>query len=90
MTTTDNPLKRSLQGMQDQPRPTLVQSTTPKAGTSPNASSRQGKKQVAGHFDPEVVRQLKLLTIERDATIQALLAEALNDLFKKYGKSAVA
>jgi hypothetical protein len=52
--------------------------------------SRIGKKTVAAHFDPAVSKQLKLIGIERDQSTQALLREALNDLFLKYGKSPIA
>ncbi|MEJ1934635.1 ribbon-helix-helix domain-containing protein [Nostoc sp. NIES-2111] len=52
--------------------------------------SRQGKKAIAGHFDPAVSKQLKQLALEQDTTVQALLAEALNDLFDKYGKKPIA
>ncbi len=52
--------------------------------------SRQGKKAIAGHFDPAVSKQLKQLALEEDTTVQALLAEALNDLFEKYDKKAIA
>ncbi|MBD2341967.1 hypothetical protein H6G64_34105 [Calothrix sp. FACHB-156] len=45
---------------------------------------------IAGHFDPAVSKQLKQLALEQDTTVQALLAEALNDLFEKYGKKAIA
>ena len=46
--------------------------------------SRDGKSNVTGYFDPAVKRQLRILAAERDTTIQALLGEALNDLFAKY------
>ncbi|MDJ0733224.1 MAG: hypothetical protein QNJ47_03910 [Nostocaceae cyanobacterium] len=52
--------------------------------------SRKGKKAIAGHFDPAVSKQLKQLALEEDTTVQALLAEALNDLFEKYDKKAIA
>ena len=52
--------------------------------------SRQGKKAIAGDFDPAVSKQLKQLALEQDTTVQALLAEALNDLFDKYGKKPIA
>jgi hypothetical protein len=52
--------------------------------------SRQGKKAIAGHFDPAVSKQLKQLALEQDTTVQALLALALNDLFDKYGKKPIA
>ncbi len=52
--------------------------------------SRAGKKVVAGHFDPAVIRQLKMLAIDHDSSIQALLAEALNDLFEKHSMKPIA
>ncbi|MDE0313838.1 MAG: hypothetical protein OXM61_02970 [Candidatus Poribacteria bacterium] len=48
-------------------------------------SSRIGKKLIAGHFDPDVHRQLKQLSVSADTSIQDLLAEALDDLFQKHG-----
>ncbi|WP_200335302.1 ribbon-helix-helix domain-containing protein [Thiocystis violacea] len=52
--------------------------------------SRQGKKALTGYFEPEVLKQLKVMAASEDTTIQALLTEALNDLFKKYGKPHIA
>ena len=54
------------------------------------APSRVGKKTVAAHFDPAVSKQLKHLGLERDTSTQALMREAINDLFAKYGKSTIA
>ena len=48
---------------------------------------REGKSNVTGYFPPEVKKQLRLLAAEHDTTIQNLLAEALNDLFAKNGKT---
>ena len=48
--------------------------------------SRSGLKTVAGYFDPEMSKRLKILAVEQERTIQDLLGESLNDLFKKYGK----
>ncbi len=50
---------------------------------------REGKSNVTGYYDPVVKRQLRLLAAEHDTTIQALLGEALNDLFAKHGKPEV-
>lgn len=58
-----------------------------RAGLPP---SRQGKKALTGYFDPEVLKQLKVMAAAEDTTIQALMSEALNDLFKKYGKPHIA
>jgi hypothetical protein len=52
--------------------------------------SRQGKKALTGYFDPEALKQLKVMAAAEDTTIQALMSEALNDLFKKYGKPHIA
>jgi hypothetical protein len=45
---------------------------------------------VTGYFPPAVKKQLKIMAAEGDTTIQRLLAEALNDLFAKYGKPEIA
>ncbi len=60
------------------------------AGREAHPPSRAGKRQVAAYFPVPVQRQLKLLTVENDTTVQNLLAEALNDLFAKYGKPEIA
>ena len=60
---------------------------TPSANMAP---SREGKKAITGFFDPAVSRQLKQIALEEDSNIQALLREALNDLFTKRGKSPIA
>lgn len=52
--------------------------------------SRQGKKPITGFFPPNVRKQLKLMTVEQDTTIQDLMGEAFNDLFAKYGKPEIA
>jgi hypothetical protein len=39
--------------------------------------------------NPEGLRALKILAIERDTTLQGLVVEALNDVLVKYGKRPV-
>jgi hypothetical protein len=93
MTTRQNALKKSMLGMQDapQPAPSLVAPASPKAASAPQVTpSRQGKRVISGYFDATAFRQLKMLSVERDETVQSLLGEAINDLFRKYGKSPVA
>lgn len=57
---------------------------------------RAGKTNITGYFDKPVKWELQDLATERSrklgrkVTTQELLAEALNDLFKKYGKAEVA
>jgi hypothetical protein len=54
------------------------------------SATRAGKKVIAGHFDPGVSKALRSLALDHDTSVQALLQEALNDLFLKYGKPPVA
>jgi len=61
-----------------------------------NNNSRHNKTHVGAYFDQVVHQQLNLLAaeqgIERNGkvTLQNLMGEALNDLFKKYGKPPIA
>ena len=52
--------------------------------------SRSGTKFVAGHFHPSVARQVRMLAVEEDTTVQALLAEALDLLFVKKNRPVIA
>jgi len=52
--------------------------------------SRDGQKFVGGHFHPSVAKQLKLIAVEDDSTVQDLLEEALDLLFIKKGRAKVA
>ena len=52
--------------------------------------SRQGKKTIAGHFDPAVSRQLREIALAEDSSVQELLREALNDLFLKRNRPPIA
>jgi CTP:molybdopterin cytidylyltransferase MocA len=54
------------------------------------ARTRQATKQIAAHFPEEVAWQLRELAVERRTTVQALLGEGLNDLFRKYGRPELA
>lgn len=54
------------------------------------AATRAGKKKVTATLDPAAHKQLKGLAVERDRTTEALLTEAINDLFKKHGKPPIA
>ena len=63
--------------------------SAPPSGRAPQPS-RVGKASVTGYFGPEVRRQLRRLAADRDTTIQALLGEALDDLFAKHGLPEIA
>jgi hypothetical protein len=44
---------------------------------------------VSAYLEPTAAKQLRLLSAEADRSTQSLVEEALNDLFRKYGKSAL-
>jgi hypothetical protein len=54
------------------------------------AATRAGKKKVTASLTPDAHKQLRQLGLDRDMTTEALLTEAINDLFKKYGKRTIA
>jgi len=67
-----------------------AETTAPAARQGVVPPSRTGLKTVAGHFDPAVSRQLRALALERDTSLQELLREAINDLFRKYQRPPLA
>ena len=61
----------------------------PKVAVSAAAATRIGKKKVTAQLAPEDHKRLKRLALDRDATTEGLLSEAIDDLFAKYGLSGV-
>jgi len=53
-------------------------------------TSRQNKKSLNAFVQPEVAKQMKLLSVELEKTQQDLFLEAINELFIKYGKQPIA
>lgn len=83
MATTKRKSLGSMFSVTDDP----VATPTTKAQARPD---RAGKKQTIFHMPESAKKQLAILAIETEQTQQALLSEALNDLFKKYGKPQIA
>ncbi len=54
------------------------------------AATRAGKKKVTTTLDPAAHKQLKNLATDNDMTTEALINEAINDLFRKHGKQPIA
>lgn len=52
--------------------------------------SRRGKRHISGYFEPEVLRQVKIICAEEDKTINQVLSDALNSLFVNKGKAPIA
>jgi Antitoxin-like ribbon-helix-helix len=78
--------------------PAAVENSAP-AGRAKNRHyrpSREGMENLTGYFPPAVKNQMLELSVERrkatghKVTIQDLIAEAVNDLFAKYGKPEIA
>ena len=81
------PAKPSL----DIPQVTAAAATARRpAPSSTVPPSRVGKKPVTAFFDPEVSRQIKKIGLDQDKTMQDLLQEAINDLFRKYDLPPIA
>lgn len=72
----------------DTPAPTPQEKTAAPAST--RATARIGKKAISGFYDPAVAKQLKILAVNQDRTTQAMIGEALNLLFEKYGLDQLA
>lgn len=72
-----------------QPVPAPAPAAAPPAPQA-KPRGRQATRQIAAHFPEEVAWQLRELAVERRTTIQALMAEALNDLFQKHGRPEIA
>lgn len=61
---------------------------TPIAGGS-GVPSRQGRKQIAGFFTPEMSLVLHTLARRQGRSLQALMTEAFDDVLRKYGETPV-
>ena len=55
-----------------------------------SSPSRRGKKQIGGHYDPEVSRQLKVIAAREDKTVEQVLGDAINEYFERRGIAPIA
>ena len=64
----------------------LLQPAPPKArGNSYRSPSRIGKRAAVAWLEPEAVKQLNMVAIQRDTEVQKILVEAINDWFARNG-----
>jgi hypothetical protein len=89
--------KTSLTAALSDPAPEQpAQRTAPPSRVAPVRPDRENKTNITGYYDMPVKWELQDLATERSrrlgrkVTLQDLLAEAINDLFKKYGKAEIA
>lgn len=61
--------------------------TQPEAARGP--ASRQGRKQIAGFFSPDMSFAMHMLARRQGRSLQALMAEAFNDVLRKHGESPI-
>ena len=58
-------------------------------GAGQGPASRQGRKQIAGFFSPEMSFAMHTLARRQGRSLQALMAEAFNDVLRKHGESPI-
>lgn len=69
-----------------------AEATPKEAAATPSErrpESRVGRKQIAGFFTPEMSFAMHMLARRQDKSLQALMAEAFNDVLRKYGESPI-
>lgn len=69
------------------PKPAPIAAPTAPLATTP--ASRQGRKQIAGFFSPEMSFAMHTLARRQGRSLQALMAEAFNDVLRKHGESPI-
>ena len=77
---------------EDGPPEASVSRSTPSAERRGSESKNRGPGSAAicGHFPEAVRRQLRVIAAHEGRTIQSLLAEALNEIFRKRGQLPIA
>lgn len=53
------------------------------------AQSREGRKQIAGFFTPEMSFAMHMLARRQGRSLQSLMAEAFDDVLRKHGETPV-
>jgi hypothetical protein len=72
------------------PEPAAVEAPRLITRATAEPPSRVGKVAISVYFEPEVRKQLAIMAAHHDKSQAALMAEALNLLFEKYGESPIA
>jgi len=71
------------------PVPTAPEQKTEAAPAPVRAQSREGRKQIAGFFTPEMSFAMHMLARRQGRSLQALMAEAFDDVLRKHGESPI-
>lgn len=57
--------------------------------TTPRSNSRVGRKAIAAYFSPEMSLAMHVCARKNGLSLQELMAEAFDDVLRKYGQSPV-
>ena len=72
------------------PAPAAVSApATVQGGETTRPASREGRKQIAGFFSPEMSFAMHMLARRQGRNLQSLMAEAFNDVLRKHGESPI-
>jgi hypothetical protein len=72
------------------PTPAVSPAATEGQGREPTRpASREGRKQIAGFFSPEMSLAMHMLARRQGRSLQNLMAEAFNDVLRKHGESPI-
>ena len=83
-------LQRALDSKQPKvTKPKANTTSTPARSESYRAPSREGKTNITAYLVPGFKSSLRLIQARNGASLQTLVAEALNDLFVKYNVPTV-
>lgn len=63
--------------------------TTDAPATPARALSREGRKQIAGFFTPDMSLAMHMLARRQGRSLQALMTEAFDDVLRKHGESPI-
>jgi hypothetical protein len=68
---------------------TISTSSTGTNGPSSPPPSRVGRKAISAYFSPEMSLAMHVCARKHGLSLQALMAEAFDDLLRKYGESPI-
>jgi hypothetical protein len=92
MSPSHNPLQAVLDSQlpKEAPAPAAPAPAEPSpAAAKFHRPVRDGRRFMGGHFEPNVLKQMKWLAVEEDTTTQKLLEEAIDLLFLKKGRGKI-
>ena len=75
-----------------QPQPVVPRveegaTATASLGALPRSNSRAGRKAIAAYFSPEMSLAMHVCARKHGLSLQELMAEAFDDILRKYGQS---